>query len=134
MSEEIGLPVRIPVRKRGLNHDRAFQTFLFQFAGERMGTEDIPRILLIIGVTAAGAIKFCPAGAAVMLIINGGVSEAVLHFQIIFPGQHIPHLPLRLPDKLMAGKHPAVGIHRRVFVAAAAAACDSLGTFCPQLK
>ena len=55
------------IRQRGLDHDRAFQPFFLQLAGKGVTVQDIPLILLVIGVAAAGAVELGPALPALVL-------------------------------------------------------------------
>ena len=50
-----------------LHHDSTFKPFLFELAGELVCSTDIAHVLIIIGITAAAAIEFCPALAAFRL-------------------------------------------------------------------
>ena len=93
-----------------------------------MGFEKIPLILLIVRIAAAGTVELGPAGPAGFLVINRSAGKAFFLSKIVFPCQHISHLPFRLADELMAGENTAFRIHGRVFIAAAAASQPFDGT------
>ena len=73
--------------QRGLDHDGALQPFLFQLTREGVGLKNIPLILLVVGVAAAGAIKFRPAFPAFLFAVNRGPGKSGLLLQIVIAGK-----------------------------------------------
>ena len=54
-------------------------------------------------------------------MIHRGAGKPLLFGKVVFSREDVSHLPFGLPDELVTGKYPALGIYGRIFIAAAAA-------------
>ena len=82
----------------------------------------VPHILHIVGIAAATAIKLGPAFLTIRFIINRCCRKIRFFCKIERIIMQVPHFPLFLPDKLMAGVYISIRGHRYILIATAATA------------
>ena len=90
-----------PIHANRLQHDRTFQTLLFDLTGQLVCLVHIAAELVVIRVTAAAAIESCPAVPAVRLAVDMSLGEVGLHFTVKCAVVHVAHFIVCLTDKLM---------------------------------